>query len=74
MKSIALLSVTSFVALVLSLIPAHAAESASKFKVSTLTFTPPGEWQQVENISPMRKAQLKIPNKDGECRSLVRSV
>lgn len=66
MKSTALLPVTFFVALVLSLIPAHAAESASTFKVSTLTFTRPVEWQQVENISPMRKAQLKIPNKEGK--------
>ena len=66
MKSTALLPVTFFVALVLSLIPAHAAESASTFKVSTLTFARPAEWQQVENISPMRKAQFKIPNKDGK--------
>ena len=66
MKSTALLPVTFFVALVLSLIPAHAAESAATFKVSTLTFARPAEWQQVENISPMRKAQLKIPNKEGK--------
>ena len=50
----------------LSLLAGRAAESPSSFKVSTLTFTRPVEWQQVENISPMRKAQLKIPNREGK--------
>ena len=50
----------------LSLLAGQAADATSSFKVSTLTFTKPAEWQQVENISSMRKAQLKIPNKEGK--------
>lgn len=66
MKTPALPPVAFLVAMMLSLLPARAAEPVSTFKVSTLTFTRPVEWQQIENISPMRKAQLKIPNKEGK--------
>ena len=66
MKSTALLAVTCFATLMLSLLAGIAADAPSSFKVSTLTFARPADWQQVENISPMRKAQLKIPNKEGK--------
>ena len=59
--SLALLAATMFVAR-----SATAADATTTFKVSTLTFARPADWQWVESTSPMRKAQLKIPAKDGK--------
>jgi len=41
-----------------------AADSPATFKVSEFTFTRPATWEWIESTSPMRKAQLKIPDKD----------
>lgn len=42
-----------------------AAEPA-KFEVGGLKFATPATWKSIEPSSPMRKAQLSIPNKDGK--------
>lgn len=39
--------------------------AADTFPVSSLTFTLPEGWKSVQPSSPMRKAQLAIPGKDG---------
>ena len=39
--------------------------AADTFPVSALTFTLPDGWKSVQPSSPMRKAQLAIPGKDG---------
>ena len=41
------------------------AEDPAKFAVGAFTFTRPAEWKSIEPTSPMRKAQLQIPGKDG---------
>ena len=41
------------------------AEDAATFAVSAFHFTRPSGWKQVEPSSPMRKAQLQVPGKDG---------
>lgn len=41
------------------------AAEAVKFTVSAFTFTLPEGWKQVEVKSPMRKAQLEVPGKEG---------
>ena len=41
------------------------AQDQSKFDVGGFTFERPESWQWVPVNSPMRKAQLKIPGKDG---------
>ena len=41
------------------------AEDAAKFTVGAYEFSRPAEWKSVQPTSPMRKAQLKVPNKDG---------
>ena len=52
-------------ALCLLTLNAPAAEASAKFKVSEFTFTRPPSWQWVDvSASPMRKAQLKIADKD----------
>lgn len=38
------------------------AEAPATFKVGELTFTRPAKWEWVEVSSPMRKAQLKVPD------------
>jgi hypothetical protein len=43
---------------------AHA-EDSGKFTVGAYNFTRPADWKTVEPTSPMRKAQLQIPGKDG---------
>jgi len=40
------------------------AEDAAKFTVGAYEFSPPADWKSVQPTSPMRKAQLKIRNKD----------
>ena len=37
----------------------------TKFAVSAFSFTLPGGWKKAEPSSPMRKAQLEVPGKDG---------
>jgi hypothetical protein len=58
MKSLA----TLFCALFLA--TTHA-EDAAKFTVGAYAFSRPADWKSVEPASPMRKAQLQIPGKDG---------
>lgn len=41
------------------------AEDPAKFAVSSCEFTRPADWKWVQPSSPMRKAQLQIPGKDG---------
>jgi len=58
MKSLAAL----FCALFLASAPA---EDAEKFTVGAFAFTRPTDWKSIEPTSPMRKAQLQVPGKDG---------
>ncbi|MFM1767711.1 MAG: hypothetical protein RJA22_240 [Verrucomicrobiota bacterium] len=44
---------------------ASAAPAAATFKVGEFTFQTPAGWESVKDISPMRKAQLKVPG-DGK--------
>jgi hypothetical protein len=41
------------------------AADAAKFEVSAFSFTAPEGWKKAEPKSPMRKAQLEVPGKDG---------
>ena len=41
------------------------AEDSAKFSVGAFSFARPAEWKSIEPTSPMRKAQLQIPGKDG---------
>jgi hypothetical protein len=41
------------------------AEDSAKFSVGAFAFTRPADWKSIEPTSPMRKAQLQIPGKDG---------
>jgi hypothetical protein len=43
---------------------AHA-DDAGTFTVGAYSFSRPADWKSVEPTSPMRKAQLQIPGKDG---------
>ena len=53
---------TLFCALFLA---AALAEDAGKFSVGAFAFSRPADWKSIEPTSPMRKAQLQIPGKDG---------
>lgn len=41
------------------------AQDPSSFKVGAFTFQRPAQWESIPVSSPMRKAQLKVPGKDG---------
>ena len=41
------------------------AEDSAKFTVGAFAFTRPAGWKSIEPTSPMRKAQLQVPGKDG---------
>jgi hypothetical protein len=41
------------------------AQDAAKFEVSAFKFALPEGWKKAEPKSPMRKAQLEVPGKDG---------
>jgi hypothetical protein len=41
------------------------AEDPADFEVGSFKFTRPASWQWVQVTSPMRKAQLNVPGKDG---------
>jgi hypothetical protein len=60
-------------ALFVSLIPCSlaAAESPATFKVSELTFQRPEKWEWIPSTSPMRKAQLRIPNASSDPGEVV---
>ena len=58
MKLLAALSCVLFLATGL-------AEDSAKFTVGAFAFTRPAGWKSIEPTSPMRKAQLQIPGKDG---------
>lgn len=59
MRSI-LKSIPGFLACVLCLASARAADAPATFKVSEFTFPRPVAWGWVETTSSMRKAQLKV--------------
>ncbi len=42
----------------------HAGDSG-KFTVGAYNFSRPADWKSIEPTSPMRKAQLQVPGKDG---------
>ncbi len=54
-----------------SLLAGAAVSRAAEFKVSEFTFTAPEKWESVETRSQMRKAQLTVPNPDGEPGEVV---
>ena len=58
MKSLAALFCALFIA-------AAMAEDSAKFTVGAFAFTRPDGWKSIEPTSPMRKAQLQIPGKNG---------
>jgi hypothetical protein len=41
------------------------AQAPTSFKVGAFTFERPADWEWIQVTSPMRKAQLKVPGKDG---------
>src|SRR5213594_4201041 len=50
---------------------AIAAEAPQSFKVCEFSFTRPASWEWVEVTSAMRKAQLKVPGKDGKNADVI---
>src|SRR5688572_5791357 len=48
-----------------------AAEAPKTFKVGEFSFTRPEKWEWVEVTSSMRKAQLKVPGKDGKNAEVI---
>jgi len=60
------LSTTVSLLLLLAFGPALAAEAPTTFKVGEFTFTRPADWPWQENISMMRKAQLKLVSADAK--------
>jgi len=44
----------------------YAGDAPTVFKVSEFTFTQPASWEWVQSSSPMRKAQLKVPDPKGK--------
>ena len=54
-----------------SVISSFAADAPKPFKVGEFSFTAPGKWESVEATSPMRKAQLKVPGKDGKNAEVI---
>jgi hypothetical protein len=67
MRSISLLA-GLFTAFVLT---SFAADAPKPFKVGEFSFTSPAKWESVEVTSPMRKAQLKVPGKDGKNADVI---
>jgi len=67
MRSISLLTGV-FAAFVIT---SFAADAPKPFKVGEFSFTAPGKWESVEVASPMRKAQLKVPGKDGKNADVI---
>lgn len=49
----------------------YAAEAGKTFKVGEFSFTQPAKWEWVEVTSPMRKAQLKVPAKEGRGAEVI---
>lgn len=48
-----------------------AADAPKPFRVGEFSFTAPPKWESVEVTSPMRKAQLKVPGKDGKNAEVI---
>jgi hypothetical protein len=67
MRSI--LSLTCLITLVGFQLPG--AEAPKDFKVGEFTFIRPTKWEWVEVTSAMRKAQLKVPGKDGKHAEVI---
>lgn len=54
--------IASWFAAVLSSVALQAADAPATFKVSEFIFKRPAKWEWIETSSPMRKAQLAVPN------------
>jgi hypothetical protein len=67
MRSISLLTGV-FAAFVIT---SFAADAPKPFKVGEFSFAAPAKWESVEVTSPMRKAQLKVPGKDGKNADVI---
>jgi hypothetical protein len=65
MRSIAFLVIAAFA------INLSAADAPKTFKVGEFSFTAPAKWESVETTSAMRKAQLKVPGKDGKNAEVI---
>jgi hypothetical protein len=52
-------------------IRATAADAVKTFKVGEFSFVSPANWEWVEVTSAMRKAQLKVPGKDGKSADVI---
>ena len=52
-------------------ITSFAADAPKAFKVGEFSFSAPAKWESVEVTSPMRKAQLKVPGKDGKNADII---
>jgi hypothetical protein len=61
----------SAVCLAAFLTVAFAAEAPKTFKVGEFSFNRPASWDWVEVTSAMRKAQLKVPGKDGKNADVI---
>src|SRR6185503_965910 len=67
MRSISLLA-SSFA---LFAAASFAADVPKPFSVGEFSFSAPAKWESVEVTSPMRKAQLKVPGKDGKNADVI---
>jgi hypothetical protein len=63
-------NIVLLLSMVLSL-ASFAAEAPKSFKVGEFSFTRPAAWEWVEVTSPMRKAQLKVPGKEGKNADVI---
>lgn len=52
-------------------ITTFSAEAPKSFNVGEFSFTAPAKWESVDVTSPMRKAQLKVPGKDGKNAEVI---
>jgi len=67
MRSISLLASS----LALFVTASFAADTPKPFNVGEFSFSAPAKWESVEVTSPMRKAQLKVPGKDGKNADVI---
>lgn len=67
MRSICLLASS----LALFATASFAADAPKPFSVGEFSFSAPAKWESVEVTSPMRKAQLKVPGKDGKNADVI---
>jgi hypothetical protein len=58
-------------ALLSACVGVSASEAPATFRVSDLSFSRPSSWEWVASRSPMRQAQLAVPNEKGEKGEVV---